>query len=164
MKLLEAMYIATIEKLLVEDDNSVQVEPEQEGNKSNVEGESLGCVSIGVVNAKKISSSNLVGGFNEFSSGEVILKSVDDSDSALIFGQGDENSEGATGVVNAKEISSSNLVGGSNDFSSGEVILKSVDDSDSALIFGQGDENPEGARGLLLGLGVGGLQPKRQSR
>ncbi|KAA8528801.1 hypothetical protein F0562_036156 [Nyssa sinensis] len=68
------------------------------------------------------------------------------------------------GVVKAKEIPSSSSVGGSNDFSSGETILKSVDDSESALISGQGDENPEGATALPLGLGLGGLQPKRQSR
>ncbi|KAA8525737.1 hypothetical protein F0562_007592 [Nyssa sinensis] len=93
-----------------EDDNSVQVESEQEGNISNLEDGSLGCVSkgkelmmvleqgasivlgfyAGVVNAEVIPSSSLVGGSNDFLSGKVILKSVDDSDFALISGQDDE--------------------------------------------------------------------------
>ncbi|KAA8537197.1 hypothetical protein F0562_029671 [Nyssa sinensis] len=94
----------------VEEDNNIQVESEQEGNISNLEDGSLGCVLTGkelmmvleqgvpivlgfytgVVNAEVIPFSSLVGGSNEFLSGEVVLRSVDDSDSAPISGQGDE--------------------------------------------------------------------------
>uniref|UniRef100_A0A5B6ZUL4 Ubiquitin-like domain-containing protein n=1 Tax=Davidia involucrata TaxID=16924 RepID=A0A5B6ZUL4_DAVIN len=72
--------------------------------------------------------------------------------------------EDIRGVVNSKEIPSSSSVGGSHNCSSGETTLKSVDDSESALRSGHGDENPEGATAVPIGLGPGGLQPKRRSR
>ncbi|KAK9270350.1 hypothetical protein L1049_025929 [Liquidambar formosana] len=48
--------------------------------------------------------------------------------------------------------------------SSGETSLKSKDASDDAPRFSERNDVPEGAQAVPLGLGLGGLQPKRRSR
>uniref|UniRef100_A0A5B6ZTG7 Ubiquitin-like domain-containing protein n=1 Tax=Davidia involucrata TaxID=16924 RepID=A0A5B6ZTG7_DAVIN len=73
------------------------------------------------------------------------------------------NNEDGGGAVNSRELPSSSLFGGFHNCSNEETTPKLVDDSESALRSGQGD-NPEGSTAVPLGLGLGGLQPKRRSR
>ncbi|KAA8537443.1 hypothetical protein F0562_026870 [Nyssa sinensis] len=73
------------------------------------------------------------------------------------------NDEDRGVVLNSGELPSSSLVGGFHNCSNEETTLKSVDDSESALRSGQGDKL-KGATAVPLGLGLGGLQPKRRSK
>ncbi|XP_052200809.1 ubiquitin-like domain-containing protein CIP73 isoform X2 [Diospyros lotus] len=66
--------------------------------------------------------------------------------------------------LNSRDQPSSSSVEGSSNWSNRETVLKLADDSAYASRSSQGNDNPEGATAVPLGLGLGGLQPKRRSK
>ncbi|CAL5349488.1 unnamed protein product [Camellia sinensis] len=74
------------------------------------------------------------------------------------------NNEDTESRLSSKDVPSSSSAVGSINHSKGETTLKLGDDSEFAPRSGQGNGNPERSTAVPLGLGLGGLQPKRRIR
>ncbi|KAI8002153.1 Ubiquitin-like domain-containing protein CIP73 [Camellia lanceoleosa] len=74
------------------------------------------------------------------------------------------NNKDTKSRLSSKDVPSSSSAVGSINHSKGETTLQLGDDSEFAPRSGQGNDNPERATAVPLGLGLGGLQPKRRIR
>ncbi|CAK9187918.1 unnamed protein product [Ilex paraguariensis] len=74
------------------------------------------------------------------------------------------NNNDSRDVASLKDVPSSSSVGGDVSCSGGEMTLKPLVNMEGAPASSQGIDNVDGSTAVPLGLGLGGLQPKKRSR
>lgn len=84
-------------------------------------------------------------------------------DQKVSLGGSQSNNSGVS-LVSSKDVPPSSSSGGSNELLSGEAAQKLVSNFECTLASGQGSDKGERATTVPLGLGLGGLQPKRKGR